>query len=1097
MKLSRLFFLLLSLYVFPILAQAQSESVIERFEDRISSDEPYVYFDLYGLQAGDILYIRADSTDFDAYFAIGNITLDEIFAEADDVNGTNPALTYEVTAAGDYSIGVGDCCDKQVSGSFVVTIGINTPEALNEGAPTTDTRRISRWIKPLEGQTPQVQEVTGSINGETPFSFYPLKGLKRGEEVFVYTESSTFDTYVLIGDFPFQDYWYIENDDYNDTNAALRWVVPADGDYLIAIGDCCNEKAQGQFRVQVGLNAPDVLSGKATITGDDILSLGSNSGLTDALTSALSGSTDRQDGAIHVFENSVSEENEYTFYDLVDMKAGDTLYIRAYSDEIDTLVLVGDISFENVLAENDDGPNSVNSILEYTIPENGDYSVAVTDCCSSTAEGSFQVVIGLNAPDVLSGTTTARGEGFAELFIANDKNTVIEVTNPDDGQVQVLTGDISSSNEYMFYDLYDMKTGDVIYAYLDSAEFDALLALGDINFDEVLIKNDDYDGTNSAISFTIPRDGDYSIAVTDCCSHNAAGNFTLYLGVNAPEVLQGNVNATGADIASPYVPQNDSGGMAQIQEVKGGVSPESEFVFYDLYDMQAGQTLYVYVRSDQFDTRLALGDLNFDVILAENDDYDGTTNSALSYTFEEAGNYSIAISDCCSTTASGQFTMLVGLDSPQVLTGDAKPTGAEIVIAYQGSGTEIYVGDIMEISDCSVLQERPVLSGPHETAESTHFIVHYTTTGLDKANIDFVNEVIQAAETSYDVQINRMGWFSPPLDCGEGGDDRIDIYLQDILPDDLLGFASPGGLIGDNPYSSAIESRAAYSYLVVDNDFNGYSPPLTGMRATVAHELNHVLQFGIDADDSELWLYEAVATWVETRVFQEDEAASPYVDDLFQTMDQCLGHDDKYYSRVYAYWILMDSIANQFGDRSILALWEFIGQYDGMEAFYQFIEALGVDPIEIMVEFGVKSLLLDFELGTRFGSQVLIEGKINQFGIYTPRRSGIEQLGIDYLLIGKPKVYNFSVDQPNLSMYVIGIDSFSQSASVIPLGQAGAVDTTPYSYAYLMILNTDLNPYSDPCEETLWEIEVTDGVGQTMKPAIQKEYSALRFIPAN
>src|SRR5687767_13447104 len=131
---------------------------------------------------------------------------------------------------------------------------------------------------------------------------------------------------------------------------------------------------------------------------------------------------------------------------------------------------------------------------------------------------------------------------------------------------------------------------------------------------------------------------------------------------------------------------------AKVQEFFSLVTPETPFVYFDLFDMQEGETIYLYVESEEFDTRLVLCDISCEEVVAENDDIDregGNYNSALEYTFAEDGDYSIAIADCCDEAVEGVFRLLVGFKAPDVLDGTAEPNGAEIAFPYAETYTDL------------------------------------------------------------------------------------------------------------------------------------------------------------------------------------------------------------------------------------------------------------------------------------------------------------------------------------------------------------------------------------------------------------------------
>src|SRR5690349_8195921 len=101
-----------------------------------------------------------------------------------------------------------------------------------------------------------------------------------------------------------------------------------------------------------------------------------------------------------------------------------------------------------------------------------------------------------------------------------------------------------------------------------------------------------------------------------------------------------------------------------------------------------------------------------------------------------------------------------------------------------------------------------------QTYGTDHFLVHYTLDGKDGVDQtdtdasgipDYVESVGEAMEYSWDVEINQMGWDAPPPDAGEGGDDRLDVYLENILDDGYAGLTdTEGSSIGDNPNSTEV-----------------------------------------------------------------------------------------------------------------------------------------------------------------------------------------------------------------------------------------------------------------------------------------------------
>ncbi|MBZ0276583.1 MAG: DUF6055 domain-containing protein [Anaerolineae bacterium] len=951
-------------------------------------------------------------------------------------------------------------------------------------------------------QVKAVQEFQGSVSLDVEYAFFDLRGMNAGDTLYVYAESAEIDTMILIGNFEFTEE-YVRNDDIstNNTNSAVSYTFPAFGDYSVAVTDCCRSDASGGFRVVLGLNAPEVLNDAAVISGR---------GFAEYINAAAPRSAPQLAGNAQIQEltGSVDADNPNAYFDLLNMRAGDTVYLYAGSDRIDTYMVVCDINCNQVFAEDDDSGGNYNAALTFTFPSDGDYSIAVHDCCNTSAAGDFVLRVGYDAPVILSGGGQSTGAQIAQYANPIAATPVPQLTGGE--QIQELTGNVSADSPYAYFDMFGMHGGDTIYLYAGSDRIDTYMAVCDINCEEVFAEDDDSGGNyNSALTFTFPSDGDYSIAVYDCCSESASGSFTLRIGYDAPVVLSGGGRDTGAQIAVPYspatastTPENFTASDRQVQEFTGAVSPDQEFNFYDLYGMRAGQVLYIYAESSEFDTMIVMGDIDFNNELARGDDISTTnTNSTLQFTVPADGDYSIAITDCCRSDVSGGFRMVIGLNAPDVLDGTARDNGAQIARVYQGQ--EVTVGDYdrtpAATCDQQQAQGRPSLSGPEQTRESQNFIIHYTTSGQDSVTTDYVDAVETTMEEVLQIETQQMGWPLPPLDCGEGGDTRFDVYLKETLSEGIMGYAQPGNVIGDNPSSSKVEEWAAYSFLVLDNDFNGHPTPRPAMRVTAAHEFHHAIQFGYDLNDAVNWVYEATSTWMETQTFKNDEDATPYVVDLFEYPDLCIGStpdNPDYHTRIYAEWLLIDNIARDYGVEAIKELWNEVADYEGMDAFYRFLGQLGTTPQDVVMRYAIRDLLLDYDLAGKFRLQVRIEGKINGFGVVTPRSSGVEELGVDYVQITMPGIYTFSIDHPNLRLAVVGINQADGTAQVFDLGQSGSVDTTAFSHSYVIILNTTQHNDPDNCTMTNWSLNVTNGKGAPLATPLPETFNASRFIPA-
>jgi hypothetical protein len=169
-----------------------------------------------------------------------------------------------------------------------------------------------------------------------------------------------------------------------------------------------------------------------------------------------------------------------------------------------------------------------------------------------------------------------------------------------------------------------------------------------------------------------------------------------------------------------------------------------------------------------------------------------------------------------------------------------------------------------------------VPEAPASPACGPNFCVHWVGEGLDAPNLtdtngngvpDFVEKVMRVAEHVHAIENGKLGWREPKSDGHlGGGNGKTDIYLAQI-GGELFGYASPDPDQGTKGHPLP---RRLHGYLVLDNDYSAFEFPGTtpshDLEVTLAHEYNHILQFGYDAFQ-DLWFAESSATWMEDQVY--------------------------------------------------------------------------------------------------------------------------------------------------------------------------------------------------------------------------------------
>jgi hypothetical protein len=202
---------------------------------------------------------------------------------------------------------------------------------------------------------------------------------------------------------------------------------------------------------------------------------------------------------------------------------------------------------------------------------------------------------------------------------------------------------------------------------------------------------------------------------------------------------------------------------------------------------------------------------------------------------------------------------------------------------------------------------------------SRHFCVHWTAKGKDAPKgggriPEYVKETLKSAERSFRIEHGKLGWRKPPSDRGKSGNSKTDIFLKNIDKFGLYGYAAtdPGQ-----------RGPRRYSYLVVDNDyknFQNYPNPLLPLQVTMAHEYNHVIQFGYDVN-LQGWHYESTATYIEDKVYKDINDYVLYMGEWVNRTEEPLTLTPAKTIKVYGSAIWNHFLASEFGDAVVELSW--------------------------------------------------------------------------------------------------------------------------------------------------------------------------------
>jgi hypothetical protein len=228
---------------------------------------------------------------------------------------------------------------------------------------------------------------------------------------------------------------------------------------------------------------------------------------------------------------------------------------------------------------------------------------------------------------------------------------------------------------------------------------------------------------------------------------------------------------------------------------------------------------------------------------------------------------------------------------------------------------------------------------------TTHFCVHFTTSGADASNAGYAQAMANLFEDDvYPCENGTaaaacagspgLGWRDPAPDgsAGETGVARctqpscVDIYIEDLFPDRIFGY------VALDPGQTQDPSVPHFGYLVMDRDYDRFATPaLTGTEAeevTAAHEYNHVLQNVYDYLE-DTWMFEATAVYMEDKVYPSINDYLNYVNAWVANTRQPLTafpatNLKAYGSAVWNHWL-----DHRYGPGVVRGAWEqSVGQAD-------------------------------------------------------------------------------------------------------------------------------------------------------------------------
>jgi hypothetical protein len=193
---------------------------------------------------------------------------------------------------------------------------------------------------------------------------------------------------------------------------------------------------------------------------------------------------------------------------------------------------------------------------------------------------------------------------------------------------------------------------------------------------------DDNSGKGHAASFTFtaPAPGTYRLLVCSTPWRLTFGDFRMLLGLNAPEVASGQANATGHLLANHAKAVWQA--ARRVDEIDGKLTPEQQYRSVGLSRIYQGETIYVRLQVTGGSVPTVVLQDYTGIPLVSGQGGDGDKVLTLKYTFKETDNnprLRVFFPPGPGKPRQCAYRLLVGLNTPQVLSGQASKQGRPII----------------------------------------------------------------------------------------------------------------------------------------------------------------------------------------------------------------------------------------------------------------------------------------------------------------------------------------------------------------------------------------------------------------------------------
>lgn len=216
---------------------------------------------------------------------------------------------------------------------------------------------------------------------------------------------------------------------------------------------------------------------------------------------------------------------------------------EATADGLDPLVAFEGIADELFLDWDDDSGEGYDAKLAFEVSSDGEFLLVIVNAPGTNSFGDYQLKLGLNEPIVLT-DEFEEGEDLIATFQKETSRFGVAV--------QKITGSLTREKSSTLLNLRNLLAGDTLYAYIEgvSGNLIPVLTLRDFGGKPVRTANLLGLDNNGSLQYTFDELGtNYYLQVESWKNGDriTEGDFRLIVGVNAPEVLSGQVQEKGSN----------------------------------------------------------------------------------------------------------------------------------------------------------------------------------------------------------------------------------------------------------------------------------------------------------------------------------------------------------------------------------------------------------------------------------------------------------------------------------------------------------------------------------------------------------------------